>query len=120
MTLSTFGEKSKTILTDGGFSSEDIQKVATYLEGIGSGLFYPKSLSLKLSISIPLITEMVSLLLAKRLLIHYSVPRFQGKVLTGEEREGFTLEFLDLQDPEDFTPIEPSDIEVISAFKVAK
>lgn len=120
MSLSTFGEKLRNILLEAKFPPEDTDKVVTYLDQIGDGFLYPNSIALNLGIPIIEMAEIFSLLTAKGALIHFSVPRYQGKTMISSAIPGFQFKFENLQDSSDYFPIDSNDIDVISGFKIRK
>lgn len=116
--MSEFGIKLSSILTDKGFDESQASSFATALEAVKSGYAFPNSFALKLQIDPNLSRTFFAILYTEGILNHYSIPKFREHIFWEAAQIGFALKFENLQDPEDFTEISSSEIEVITGYKL--
>lgn len=108
----------KNTLVSNGFSDGPAATLAKFVEGQRNVFLFPRSVALRLSLPLEETAQMLTLLAAKGLLIHFVVPKYKGQALTSFANQGFELTTDQIQDPTDFMPVDPNDVERISAFKL--
>lgn len=118
MFLSIYGLKLKNLLISKGYNEVQVDALIEGLLKKGDGFIFPYSEARILQMDMNEVRNMLIVLYSKGALNHYSIPKVNGEILFTFAQKGFISKFENLQDPEDFHPVDDDEVEVVSAYKL--